>query len=47
MINNALFLAGATVMREEKKNIWRNKFKNIVGGRVINCYSKDDWVLEN
>ena len=47
MINNALFLAGATVMREEKKNIWRNKFKNIVGGRVINCYSKYDWVLEN
>ena len=47
MINNVVFLAGATVMREDKKNIWRNKFKNNVGGRVINCFSKYDWVLEN
>ena len=47
MINNVVFLAGATVMKEDKKNIWRNKFKNNVGGRVINCFSKYDWVLEN
>ena len=47
MINNVLFLAGATVIREDKINIWRNIFKNNVGGRVINCYSKFDWVLEN
>ena len=47
MINNVLFLGGATVMREDKKSIWRNKFKKVVGGRVINCFSTYDWVLEN
>ena len=47
MINNVLFLAGATVMKDENKSKWRNIFRNTVGGRVINCYSKYDWVLEN
>ena len=47
MINNVCFLAGATVMHEEKKNLWRNIFRNNVGGRVINCFSRYDWVLEN
>ena len=47
MINNVLFLAGATCMKKDKKIIWRDKFRNNVMGRVINCYSKYDWVLEN
>ena len=47
MINNVCFLAGATVMHEEKKSKWRNIFRKNVAGRVINCYSKYDWVLEN
>ena len=45
MINNVLFLAGATVMHEFKKNNWRKIFKNNVCGRIINCYSKKDAVL--
>ena len=47
MINNVVFLAGATVIKEDKKNIWRNIFKNNVGGRVINCFSTHDSVLGN
>ena len=47
MINNVCFLAGATVIHQEKKKFWRNVFRNNVGGRVINCFSRYDWVLEN
>ena len=45
MINNVLFLGGTAIFRDEKKNFWRNVFRNNVGGRVINCYSKCDDVL--
>lgn len=47
MINNALFLAAAADMREDKKNKWRNIFRNNVSGRVISCFSRFDWVLGN
>ena len=46
MINIVLFLGGAAIMRENKKDIWRNIFQKNVGGRVINCYSKEDNVLK-
>ena len=47
MINNALFLGGAADMRDNKKDKWRNIFRDNVGGRVINCFSRYDWVLKN
>lgn len=43
MINNVLFLGGATSI-SDKKN-WKNILKNVVGGRIINCYSKHDFIL--
>ena len=43
MINNVLFMGGATVI--EDKYIWRNIIMNNVAGRVINCHSKSDDVL--
>ena len=43
MINNILFMGGATTI-SDKKN-WKNILKNVVGGRIINCYSKHDFVL--
>ena len=46
MINNVLFMGGATVINEQKKNKWRNIFEKTVGGRVINCYSTHDYVLK-
>ena len=46
MINNVLFMGGATAIKKEKKMIWRNIFMKNVGGRVINCYSKEDCVLK-
>ena len=46
IINNILFLGGAADMRENKKDKWRNIFRNNVGGRIINCYSRYDYVLE-
>ena len=46
MINIVLFLGGAAIMRENKKDIWRNIFQKNVAGRVINCYSKEDNVLK-
>ena len=45
MINNVLFMGGATVMHEFKKNTWKKIFKKNVCGRIINCYSKHDAVL--
>ena len=45
MINNVLFLGGATIIHEFKKNAWSKIFKNNVCGRIINCYSKKDDVL--
>ena len=46
MINNVLFMGGATLFKEKKKNIWRNIFMKNVGGRIINCYSKEDYILK-
>ena len=45
MINNVLFMGGASIIKNNKKNIWRNIFINNVEGRIINCYSTEDYVL--
>ena len=44
MINNVLFMGGATRI-SDKKN-WINILKKVVGGRIINCFSKHDFVLD-
>ena len=46
MINNVLFMGGATVIKENKRSIWKNIFTKNVRGRIINCYSKYDNVLK-
>ena len=46
MINNVLFMGGATSIKEIKSNIWKNIFHKNVRGRIINCYSKYDSVLK-
>ena len=44
LINNVLFLAGATTI--ENKNKWNKYFNKIVSGRIINCFSKEDKILQ-
>ena len=34
-------------MREDKKNKWRNIFRNNFSGRVISCFSRFDQVIGN
>jgi len=46
MINNVLFMGGATVINKDKENIWKNIFIKNVGGKIINCYSKYDYILK-
>jgi len=43
MINNVLFLAGATSIKDN--NNWKNILQTVVGGRIINVYSSHDLVL--
>ena len=44
MINNVLFMAGAASIGDKKN--WKHIFKKVVGGRIINCYSEHDFVLD-
>jgi hypothetical protein len=44
LINNVMFLAGATTI--ENKNKWNKYFNKIISGRIINCYSQKDKVLK-
>ena len=44
VINNVTFLAGATTFRDRLK--WYNIFNKVVGGRIVNCYSKVDYILK-
>ncbi len=44
LINNVLFLAGATTI--ENKIKWQKYFNKIVSGRIINCFSKEDKILQ-
>ena len=43
IINNVMFIAGATHIEQMK---WNNIFNEVVNGRIINCYSKNDFVLK-
>jgi hypothetical protein len=43
MINNVLFLAGATTIKDNQN--WKKIVQTVVGGRVINVYSSHDLVL--
>ena len=42
-LKNIIFIAGATRIKSESK--WNDYIKNLIGGRVINCYSKKDNTL--
>ena len=43
MINNVLFLAGATTIKDNQN--WKQIVQTVVGGRIINVYSSHDLVL--
>ena len=42
-LKNIMFIAGATEI--ENTDNWRNCFKKLIGGRIINIYSKEDSVI--
>ena len=42
-LKNIIFIAGATKIGN--KNKWKNYIKKLIGERVINCYSKNDFAL--
>ena len=44
IINDVIFMAGATTFKN--KLIWYNRFKKVVGGRIVNCYSDKDYILK-
>ena len=44
MINNVLLMGGAASIGDKKN--WKNIVKKVIGGRIINCYSKHDFVLD-
>ena len=43
IINNVMFIAGATHIEQM---FWSDIFNEVVNGRIINCYSKNDSVLK-
>ena len=44
ILNDVIFMAGATTFKDRSN--WYKIFKKVVGGRVINCYSKSDNILK-
>ena len=44
IINDVTLIAGATTLKN--KINWYNRFKKVVGGRIVNCYSEKDYVLK-
>ena len=44
IINDVTFMAGATTFKDRLN--WYKIFKNVVGGRIVNCYSKSDNILK-
>ena len=44
LINDVTFMAGATTFKSRSN--WYYIFKNIVNGRIVNCYSKSDNILK-
>ena len=47
IIKNVYLIAGATTIKEEKKEIYRKIFSNIINGKIVNAYSMKDIVLSN
>ena len=52
-INSIIFPSSDFSLRQwnsdkiaENKINWYNRFKRVVGGRIINCYSKEDYILK-
>ena len=43
IVNDVIFMAGATTFKNRFN--WYNIFNKVVGGRIINCYSKADNIL--
>ena len=44
IINDVTLIAGATTLKN--KINWYNRFKKVVGGRIVNCFSEKDYVLK-
>ena len=44
LINDVVFMAGATTFKDRLN--WYKIFKNVVGGRLVNCYSRSDNILK-
>ena len=44
IINDVTFMAGATTFRNKSK--YYKIFKKVIGGRIVNCYSKSDNILK-
>ena len=44
IINDVTFMAGATTFKDKIK--WYKIFKKLIGGRIVNCYSKKDNILK-
>ena len=44
IINDVTFMAGATTFKDKIK--WYQIFKKLIGGRIVNCYSKKDNILK-
>ena len=44
IINDVILLGGATTFNNKLK--WYKRFTDIVGGRIINCYSNEDQILK-
>lgn len=45
LIHNTYFMAGATFIKNEKQERQRDKFKDIVNGRICNIYTSNDTTL--
>lgn len=46
IIQSTLMMAGASVIRDAKKEDYANYYNTIVSGRAIHCFSSEDLVLE-
>ena len=45
IINNVIFFGGATTFKNNKTR-WNQIFKRLISGRIVNCYSEEDYVLK-
>ena len=47
IIKDVYLIAGATTIKEEKIDIYRNIFSEIINGKLVNAFSMEDEVLNN